>query len=81
VDVEAEVAWTVEPVAADLSCYDGRVAVVSNTLDVERDVLADELPVAPGADRGRADELSAPIVDYAIGGEGSEEGVDVAVVP
>jgi hypothetical protein len=74
------VARSVEPVAAELGYHGGRIAVVRDTFDVERDVFADELPITPDADRDRADELTAPIVDYTISGEGSEEGLDVVVV-
>src|SRR5690348_9251059 len=80
VNREAEVAGPVESVAADLSGHHRQIALLPDVADVETDVLADELAVAPSSDGVRSNELSAPVVDDPAVDECREERVDVVGV-
>jgi hypothetical protein len=69
VHLEAEVAGPVEALTADLGGDHGRTVALVELGDVELDGDADELAVAPAADRRRTVELAAAVVDHRIRGQ------------
>ena len=80
VDQETEVAGPVETVAAYQSGHHCQIALSSDGVDFEADVLADELAVALSSDRVGPDKLSAPVVHDGTIDEDIEERFGVVCV-
>src|SRR5687767_11378186 len=76
-DLEGEVAGPVEPVAAHRRGDRRLVAGPPHVLNLQGDLFADELVVAPPTDALRPAELTPPVVDHAVGGETGQERVGV----